>query len=75
LRRLFTHPAAGGAVTFPQGADPSISARSAAAGDPLTPGSTRIYQVYYRDPSGSFCPPPTGSTFNISNAIAVIWAG
>ena len=51
----------------------SISARSAASGDVISVGATRVYQVYYRDPSTTFCPTPSGSTFNISNAVAVAW--
>ena len=47
--------------------------RSAALGDTIAQGSTRFYQVYYRDPNPSFCPDPPGGTFNVSNAIAVIW--
>jgi Tol biopolymer transport system component len=73
LKRLYTHSAAGGVVTMPQGTDLSVSARSAAQGDPLSVGSTRIYQVYYRDPSSTYCASPTGGTFNISNALAVVW--
>jgi Tol biopolymer transport system component len=73
LKRLYTHNAVGGVVTMPQGTDPSISARSAASGDVLQFGSTRNYQIYYRDPSTTFCPSPNGSTFNISNAIAIAW--
>ena len=73
LKRLFTHAAAGGVVTIPQGADSSVSAASAAKGDIISVGSTRNYQVYYRDPSATFCPAPSGSTYNISNAIAVAW--
>ncbi len=48
----------------------TISGQSAALGDPLSPGDIRYYQMYYRDPVGSFCPP---ATFNITNALTVIW--
>jgi hypothetical protein len=72
LKRLFIHNAVGGVVTAPQGADPSVSFQSAALGDPLSAGATRIYQVYYRDPDPNFCPIP-GSTFNVSNAVTVLW--
>ncbi len=73
LKRLFNQNALGGAVSFPNGSDPSISARSAALGAPIPVGATRTYQVYYRDPNPAFCAPPTGSTFNISNAVAIFW--
>jgi Tol biopolymer transport system component len=73
LKRLYSHNAVGGAVSMPQGADLAISVRSAAAGDVIQAGSTRSYQIYYRDPSTTFCPSPNGSTFNISNAIAIAW--
>jgi Tol biopolymer transport system component len=74
LERLYNRNAVGGVVAVPQPGDPSISARSSASGDPLSLGATRIYQVFYRDPNASFCPNPPGSTFNISNAIAIAWA-
>lgn len=74
LKRLYSRNAAAGSVTAPTGGDPSISARSAALGDPIPVSGTRIYQVYYRDPDPAFCPPPTGSTFNVSNALRVVWA-
>ncbi len=73
LKRLYIHTAVGGFATFPQGAEPGISARSASAGDAILLGTTRNYQVYYRDPSATFCPTPSGSTFNISSAIAIAW--
>jgi Tol biopolymer transport system component len=73
LKRLYVKSAMAGVVTVPQAGDLSISAESAAKGDPLSLGATRVYQVYYRDPSSSFCPNPPGGTFNVSNAIAIAW--
>jgi len=73
LKRLYVKNAVGGVVTAPSGAEPSVSASSAALGDPLTSGVTRIYQVFYRDPNPSFCTTPPGGTFNISNGLSVIW--
>jgi hypothetical protein len=70
LRRLFVKLASDGTVSSPGPGDPSISARSASLGDPLAPGTTRHYQLYYRDPQVSFCPP---ASFNISNAVEVRW--
>ena len=73
LKRLYTKSAVGGVVSAPVGAEPSITTRSAALGDPLGPGSTRHYQVYFRDGDPAFCPAPTGSTFNISNGKTIVW--
>jgi len=70
LVRLYTKNAVGGAVSAPQGGDPSITARSNAAGDPILPGTSRYYQTYFRDPPPGFCPP---ATFNASNAVRVDW--
>jgi hypothetical protein len=73
LKRLYTKNASGGTVSAPAGAELSVSARSAATGDAIPGFGTRLYQVYYRDPSSSFCPAPSGSTFNVSNGLRVIW--
>jgi hypothetical protein len=73
LKRLYSKSASGGVVTAPQSGDPSVSARSATLGDPIPLGATRNYQFYYRDPNPSFCPSPAGGTFNVSNAMAVVW--
>jgi hypothetical protein len=73
LKRLYVKNASSGVVTAPQAGDPSVSARSAALGDPIPAGATRNYQVYYRDGSASFCPAPLGSSFNASNGVTVIW--
>jgi hypothetical protein len=73
LKRLYSKNAVSGAVTAPTGADPSITTRSAALGDTIPAFGTRLYQVYYRDPTASFCASPTGGTFNISNALRVVW--
>ena len=73
LKRLFVKSASSGNATAPEAGDPTISARSAALGNPIAPGSLRYYQTYYRDASALFCPPPTGSTFNASSGVRVIW--
>jgi hypothetical protein len=70
LIRLYSKNAVGGAVSAPQGAEPSITAQSAAKGDPLGPGTTRFYFNAYRDPVIGFCPP---ATFNATNAIQINW--
>ncbi len=73
LRRLYVKNASSGTVVAPQVGEPSISSRSAERGDPLIAGATRHYQVFYRDPTSSFCPSPAGNTFNISNGRSVSW--
>lgn len=75
LKRLYVRNAVNGAVTVPAPGDPSVSARAAALNDPITAGSTRNYQVYYRDPDTNFCPSPSGATYNISSALSVVWSG
>jgi hypothetical protein len=69
--RLGSSSAVAGAAQYPTPSDPSISARSAALGDPLGPGSVRYYQAQYRNPDPAFC--PTGGTFNATNAVQVNW--
>jgi hypothetical protein len=73
LKRLYVKNAVGGTVSAPQGAEPSIQTQSASLGDPIAPGSTRWYQVYYRDPDLSFCPSPGGDSFNISSGQVIVW--
>jgi subtilisin family serine protease len=69
LKRLYTKTAAGGAITAPAGGDLSVTAQSAALGDTILPGSTRYYQVYYRDSNLVFCP----AGFNATNAVQIDW--
>lgn len=73
LKRLYVKSASGGYVTAPSGADPSITARSAALGDPIAAGERRYYQTYYRDSNAGFCTPPSGSTFNASSGLRIVW--
>jgi Tol biopolymer transport system component len=70
LKRLYVKSASSGAVSAPQPGDPSITTRSAQLGDTIVPGATRYYQVYYRDPNATFCPP---QTFNVTNAVRIGW--
>jgi hypothetical protein len=70
LFRLYvSQTSTAGNVVFPPAAAMTISARSAAAGDPFGAGAMRHYQIYYRDPA-VFC---TGSTFNLTNGRSVTW--
>jgi hypothetical protein len=71
LKRLGVKTAAAGAASYPGLGDPSISARSAALGDPIQPGTYRYYQACYRDAHPAFCNPQP--TFNASNAVMVRW--
>jgi hypothetical protein len=72
LKRLYVHSANGGGVMAPSGSDPSVSARSAALGDPIAPGSMREYLMYYRDPTVlGGC--PSSSTFNATQGQSILW--
>ncbi|MBK7645127.1 MAG: hypothetical protein IPJ19_19130 [Planctomycetes bacterium] len=73
IQRLYAHNAVAGATSAPGPGELGILARSAALGAPIAPGSVRVYQVYYRDPSATFCPVPFGGFMNLSNAMRVRW--
>jgi hypothetical protein len=73
LKRLASKTAFGGTSQFPEPGDPSISVRSAALGDPIATGTSRIYQTYYRDPNLAFCSAPLGDSWNVTNGIRVDW--
>jgi hypothetical protein len=73
LKRLYVKSAVGGVATAPQSGDPSITAQSAALGDPIAPGTSRFYQVYYRDPDLNFCPAPPGNSWNASSGLQITW--
>jgi hypothetical protein len=74
LKRLYTKTASSGVATAPTGTDLSITARSAQLNHPIVPGSTKYYQVAYRDGSATFCTiAQGGSTFNGSNGLKITW--
>ena len=75
LKRLFAKNASGGTAHAPATGDPTITVQSTNLGDPIFPlsGQVRYYQAYYRDPSLSFCPAPSGNTFNVSSMITITW--
>jgi hypothetical protein len=73
LKRLYVHNANGGQVSAPHWNEPSITQRSASLGDTIPQGSTRFYQVYYRDPQPGFCPNPPGNSWNVSNGAQIVW--
>jgi hypothetical protein len=73
LKRLYTKTASAGSITAPNltGGDPTVSARSAALGDPILPGN-RYYTVYYRDPVVlPGC--SIASTFNATSTGQITW--
>lgn len=73
LKRLYVKsPGGSGGITAPLAGDNSVSAQSALLGDAITPGSTRYYMAYYRDPivSGGCA---ASATFNATNALSVAW--
>jgi Tol biopolymer transport system component len=52
--------------------NPQVSTRAAALGDPIVPGQSRRYFVYYRDPTVlGGC--SSSSTFNSTQTIRVTW--
>jgi hypothetical protein len=73
LKRLYVRNAVGGAIAFPGAGEPPISTQSAALGDPIAPGSMRVYQVYFRDPDLGFCPSPPGNSWNVTNGMRITW--
>jgi hypothetical protein len=73
LKRIAVNHAANGYDYYPHSGDPSIRQRSMQLGDTIPPGGVRFYQVYYRDPQLSFCPQPMGDSWNVSNAVALVW--
>jgi hypothetical protein len=73
LVRLIVHHASSGSSSFPVAGELGIRARSASVGHPIWDGQSRIYQTCYRDPDPSFCPPPSGATWNITSGVVVAW--
>jgi hypothetical protein len=71
--RLYVMNASNGSVSAPSAGDESITDRSASLGAPIAPGSTRVYQVAYRDPNFTFCPEPQGGTWNVSSGVSIVW--
>ena len=73
LKRLYVKsPGGAGGISAPTGADASVSARSAALGDPIPAGSTRYYMAYYRDPIvlGGCA---ASATFNATQGLQINW--
>jgi hypothetical protein len=72
-KRLAAKNAVNGEVVYPEAGETGIRDRSTALGDVIPPGGVRYYQVVYRDSDPAFCPAPTGSTFNASSGLIVVW--
>ena len=74
LKRLYLKTALAGSITAPEfnAGDLTVSARSAQLGDPIQPGESRCYVVYYRDPIvlGNCM---ASSTFNATQTGSVTW--
>jgi hypothetical protein len=73
LKRMYGHNAVGGTATAPQGTDLSVSARSAALGDPSPQVQLVLLRASIGTPIPTFCPTPFGSTFNTTNGLRVLW--
>jgi len=71
--RLYTKHAVNGTASAPGFTDGGVRWMSGQLGDFIANGSTRYYQVFYRDANASFCPAPTGNTWNVSNGLTVVW--
>lgn len=75
LKRMYVRTASGGSVSVPNfgSGDPTVSARSAALGDPIQPGQSRWYSVYYRAAVVlGGC--PASSTYNTTQTCRVTWS-
>ena len=70
LTHLRAESAVGDGIVYPDGGETPIAAQSAALGDPIAPGTTRWYQVAYRDPSLPCAGEPN---FNVTQALEVAW--
>lgn len=68
--RVYAAQASSVVVNVPPVSGPSISARSATAGDPLAAGSLRYVQAFYRN-AAPFCTP---AGFNTSSGLILTWA-
>ncbi len=65
VSRLHVTQAAGGVASYPGPGDAAVSVAGA-----VPANATRFYQVWYRN-AAPFCTP---STFNLSQAVSVMWA-
>lgn len=63
--RIVTRFATGGTLSYPLAGDPSVSV----AGTPISIGSLRVYQVWYRD-AQAYC---VAGTVNSTNGLTMTW--
>ncbi len=70
LLRMYTSTSISPDADLPPAGSQNVHTRSAALGDPILPGSSRAYQMYYRGAVG-LCAAGNG---NFSNSIVVDWA-
>jgi hypothetical protein len=73
LKRLYSGVASGGSISRPGMGDPTVSARTAAVGFPISAGETRYYFTIYRDPGAAGPCGNATSTVNLSSALAAMW--
>jgi len=73
LLRLSAKIAIGSGAAYPDCGEPPITVRAGELGDTIPRGSSRSYQVYYRDANPTFCPNPPGNTWNVSHGITIVW--
>jgi hypothetical protein len=71
--RLYTKHAVNGTASAPGPNDGGIRWTSGQLGDFIANGSTRYYQVYYRDGKQSFCAAPAGNSWNVTNGLVIVW--
>ena len=75
MKRLYSKVAtAGRSVAAPGEGDLPITARSASLGDPIAAGTTRYYQLLYRDSGPGRCGTSVSGAWNASSGIAITWA-
>jgi len=73
LKRLYAGQTHYGSLSKPGTGDPSISARSAQLGVPISAGQTRHYFAVYRDTAAAGPCGNTASNVNTTNAGSIFW--
>jgi Tol biopolymer transport system component len=73
LKRLYVASASADVATAPTPGSLPLGLQSAFLGDPITLGTSRWYQAWYRDADPNFCAAPQGNLWNVSNGVRVDW--